>query len=105
MICKKEKCNSTEFYEKEIIDSIGRPHTQIRCKECNTWYDNKKRPENIGKTKKDFKNETMEILSGLPATDEQFQEIIGAYNKFGINRLRAKWIIDIIKGRITIPND
>lgn len=57
MECKY--CGSVDFYEKEKIDSLGRPHTQIRCNECDGYKTTKKRPENIGKTKEDYRNEYM----------------------------------------------
>jgi hypothetical protein len=92
MECKKEDCNSVEFYEKEIIDSLGRAHTQIRCKVCDGYYTTKKRPENIGKTSEDYKNEYM---SKQKATDKQISCIKKLLEK-NITMLQATSIIDTL---------
>jgi metal-responsive CopG/Arc/MetJ family transcriptional regulator len=101
MECKD--CGSTDFYEKEIIDSLGRPHTQIRCQECDGWITTKKRPENIGKTKQDYIKEHM---SNEPATDKQVNYMTTLYKKNRNNKvkeiLEIEHLENIISKKITV---
>jgi hypothetical protein len=90
MECKD--CGCVELYKKEILDSLGRKHVQIRCKACDKWVRNEKQPENIGKTEEDYKNEYM---SKQKATDKQIICIKKLLEK-NITMLQASSIIDVL---------